>query len=135
MERGREDCKRQHDITSGGACHPKTKMAAPFPETSNFLSSHSGPVNVERARSDKEGAIIMRLDTIIMPPYAAVILDNAMGVVHFGEWEGEEGGGQQRRTVGGHGTNLFLCGQLLPMRGEGRACVRALLHIEPSEFK
>ena len=71
----------------------------------------------------------MRLDTIIMPPYAAVILDNAMGVVHFGEWEeGAGGGGGQRQTVGGHGTNLFLCGQLLPMRGEGesvRACVVA----------
>ena len=38
----------------------------------------------------------MRLDTIIMPPYAAAaaILDNAMGVVHFGQRE--EGGGRAR---------------------------------------
>ena len=47
----------------------------------------------------------MRLDTIIiMPPYAAAaaaaaaILDNAMGVVHFGQAR-EGGEGRRRRTT------------------------------------
>ena len=70
----------------------------------------------------------MRLDTIIiMPPYAAAaILDNAMGVVHFGQArDGGRGGGggrrQQTAAVGGYGTNLFLCGQLLPTKGERKS--------------
>lgn len=69
----------------------------------------------------------MRLDTIIiMPPYAAAaaaaaaILDNAMGVVHFGQAREEADDGiRQTAAVGGYGTNLFLCGQLLPTK-EGR---------------
>ena len=46
--------------------------------------------------------VIMRLDTIITLPYAAVILDNAMGVVHFGRG----GGGVEvgRQWAGGRPT-------------------------------
>ena len=71
----------------------------------------------------------MRLDTIIiMPPYAAAaaaaaaILDNAMGVVHFRQAREEADDGiRQTAAVGGYGTNLFLCGQLLPTKGERKS--------------
>ena len=65
----------------------------------------------------------MGLDTIIMPPYAAAILDNAMGVVHFGQWREGVGGRQWAAT---ERTSFFAVNYYYRLRGvrgrEGLCC-------------
>ena len=79
----------------------------------------------------------MRLDTIIiMPPYAAAaaaILDNAMGVVHFGQAREEADDGSRRRQWAAMELTSFFAVNYYRRReserrrqaGKGRVCVVA----------
>ena len=92
--RGRTASGRQHDITSRRRCHPTWPPPSSTARPTFPIGSLLKAVYIRRARLGWEG-VIMRLDTIIiMPPYAAAaILDNAMGVVHFGQ--AREGGEEE----------------------------------------